>query len=246
MREVHAVICREARYCAPGHVLVVVQLRIEEALLGIGNLPGNIELAHHRDRWGAVRSLMVIGRTMPPSSTIARMTEALTGTAMPERGYRRAPAWRELADGAPEACEAWAYPDPVGEALRWQACEAEVVQIIGRARGAEPRGGVGADRPAAAPAGSALELSPADRMLAAQWGDPGERRRCRGCLSRAVGEPGCCQETFRTCECPQPLMVATIRRGKPGQSWCRWTTGGQGRVGQLRRLGSTQASCPRG
>jgi putative DNA primase/helicase len=182
MREVHAIICREARYYAPGRVLVVVQLRIVEALLDIGNLPGNIELAHHngirgRDGWGDVCSLMVIGRTMPPSSTIARMTEALTGTAMPERGYNRAPAWRELAHGTPEACEAWAYPDPIGEALRWQACEAEVVQIIGRARGVNRTASnpvevlVLTDLPLPLPVEpiqmSALELSLADRMLAA-------------------------------------------------------------------------------
>jgi putative DNA primase/helicase len=54
---------------------------------------------------------------------------------MPVQTYEPATAWRELATGQPQACTPLAYPDPISEALRWQACEAEVVQIIGRARG---------------------------------------------------------------------------------------------------------------
>jgi len=81
-----------------------------------------------------VAALIVVGRTMPPSAAIARMCEALTGQAMPSRRYERGTAWRELGKGVAQRCEAWQYPDPVGEALRWQACEAEVMQIIGRAR----------------------------------------------------------------------------------------------------------------
>jgi hypothetical protein len=72
MREVHAIICREARYYAAGRLLVVVQLRIEEALRDIGNLPGNIELAHHngirgRDGWGDVRGGWLHRDSVSPS-----------------------------------------------------------------------------------------------------------------------------------------------------------------------------------
>jgi putative DNA primase/helicase len=145
LRDLHAIVCRAARRHA-GRVLVVAQERIEEALQAAGNLPRNIEWGHHngvrgRDVWGpngkdgGVATLIVVGRTMPPSTAIARMGEALTGQAMPARQYERGMAWRELADGSAQRCEAMRYPDPVGEALRWQACEAEVMQIIGRARG---------------------------------------------------------------------------------------------------------------
>jgi putative DNA primase/helicase len=145
LRDLHAIICRTARHYR-GRVLVVAQARIEEALQAAGNLPGNIEWGHHngvrgRDVWGpngkdgGVSLLIVVGRTMPPSTTIARMGEALTGQAMPAQQYERGTAWRELADSTTQRCEAMRYPDPVGEALRWQACEAEVMQIIGRARG---------------------------------------------------------------------------------------------------------------
>jgi putative DNA primase/helicase len=187
LRDLHAIICREARRYS-GRVLVVAQERIETALQALGNLPANIELGHHnalrgRDIWGpngkdsGVSALVVIGRTLPPSNAIARMGEALTGVAMPTRGYERATAWRELADGSAMACEAQRYPDAIGEALRWQACEAEVVQIIGRARGVNrgPGNPVGVlaltDVPLPLPVEvipvAALDPSPDDLMLAA-------------------------------------------------------------------------------
>ena len=173
---------------APGRVLVVAQERIEEALQAAGNLPGNIEWGHHngvrgRDVWGpngkdgGVALLIVVGRTMPPSTAIARMGEALTGQAMPARQYERGTAWRELADGSARRCEAMRYPDPVGEALRWQACEAEVMQIIGRARGVNRSADnpvdvlVLTDTPLPLPvtliSAATLDPSPDDLMLAA-------------------------------------------------------------------------------
>jgi putative DNA primase/helicase len=186
-RDLHAIVCQAARRRA-GRVLVVAQERIEEALQAAGNLPGNIEWGHHngvrgRDVWGpngkdgGVATLIVVGRTMPPSTAIARMGEALTGQAMPARQYERGTAWRELADGSARRCEAMRYPDPVGEALRWQACEAEVMQIIGRARGVNrgPDNPVGVlvltDTPLPLPvtliSAATLDPSPADLMLAA-------------------------------------------------------------------------------
>ncbi len=75
LRDVHAIICREARRYA-GRVLVVVQQDVERALPGIGPLPRNVELAHHnavegKDHWGpgpgrdGVVALIVVGRTAP-------------------------------------------------------------------------------------------------------------------------------------------------------------------------------------
>ena len=69
------------------------------------------------------------------------------------------------------------YPDPVCEALRWQACEAEVMQIIGRARGVNrsPDNPVDVlvltDTPLPLPvtliSAATLDPSPSDLMLAA-------------------------------------------------------------------------------
>ena len=112
LRDIHAVICREGRRFAPGWVLVVAQKRIEERLRALGNIPGNVELAHHNairgiDRWGAVRAVVVVGRTLPPSTTIARMAEALTGVAQHSTNYERGETARELADGTMQAAEWW-------------------------------------------------------------------------------------------------------------------------------------------
>ena len=47
LHELRAILVREARRYAPGRVLVVLQKRIKEALAELGNLPPNVELAHH-------------------------------------------------------------------------------------------------------------------------------------------------------------------------------------------------------
>jgi len=149
LRRVHAIIVREARRYAPFRVLVVCQKSIKEALHRFGMIPNNVELAHHnavagRDEWGpqldreGVRALIVVGRTMPAVGSVNRLAEALTGVAInrPEGGwYARGDAVREMADGVAVATEAERHPDPIAEAIRWQICEGELVQIIGRPRG---------------------------------------------------------------------------------------------------------------
>ena len=61
----------------------------------------------------------------------------MTGAAVdPLRGwYPRVVVSRELADGGAIEAEADRHPDPIAEAIRWQICEGELLQIIGRARG---------------------------------------------------------------------------------------------------------------
>ena len=131
----------EARRVAPGRVLVVLQKRVEAALLELGALPPNVETAHHnaiagRDEWGDVALLVLVGRTLPGPGAITRDAEALTGAALPllTGWYDRADAIRETVDGG-ELTEADRHPDPLAEAIRWQICEGELVQIIGRGRG---------------------------------------------------------------------------------------------------------------
>ena len=148
LRRLHAIIVREARGYAPERVLVVCQKAIKEALHHLG-VPNNVELAHHnavagRDEWGpqpdrdGVRALIVVGRTMPAVGSVNRLAEALTGVAVnrPEGNwYARGDAVREMVDGVAVATEAERHPDPIAEAIRWQICEGEIVQIIGRPRG---------------------------------------------------------------------------------------------------------------
>jgi putative DNA primase/helicase len=148
LRDVHAIICREARRYA-GRVLVVVQQEIEEALPGIGrSLPRNVELAHHnavegKDQWGpgpdrdGVEALIVVGRTAPSPVEVEKMAEALTGVAIERHQgwYPKASTAREMADGTFRPAESDRHPDAVAEAIRWQIAEGQLVQIIGRARG---------------------------------------------------------------------------------------------------------------
>ena len=134
-----------------GNLLVVTQKRIEEALLAMGLMPANVIFAHHngiagRDEWttadgntikGAdLAGLMLVGRTIPAPGSVGALAEALSGSHVPllERWYQRTDATRETLAGA-ELAEADRHPDPLAEAIRWQICEGELVQIIGRGRG---------------------------------------------------------------------------------------------------------------
>ena len=148
LRDVHATICREARRHAPGRVLVVAQLATEEALRSLGQLPANVELAHHnavagRDEWGAgpgragISLLIVVGRTAPPPAAVERMAEALTGAAIAPllAWYDTADLVREMADGSAVSTQADRHPHLIAHAIQWQIAEGELVQIIGRARG---------------------------------------------------------------------------------------------------------------
>lgn len=148
LHDLRAILIRQARRYAPGRVLIVLQKRVKEALTDLGSLPPNVELAHHnnvagRDEWGpqpgrpGVCALIVVGRTQPPPSAIKRIAEALTGQAASKLAdwYERCDAVREMADGSAMQAEAERHPDSLAENIRWQTCEGELVQIIGRARG---------------------------------------------------------------------------------------------------------------
>lgn len=147
LRKLHATLHRVARAYAPAPVLIVVQKAIAEALADLPPLPSNIErdpdtglLPWHNsvrgiDRWGHVRAVVVVGRTLPSSSDATRAAEALTGCAIPFADYERATVAREMGDGTMASAEARRHPHPLAEAWRWQVCEGEVVQIIGRGRG---------------------------------------------------------------------------------------------------------------
>ena len=184
MDAVHAILCREARL-TNGRVLVVAQLDAEAEIKNRGMLPVNVVTAHHnaiagRDEWRDVTALIVIGRTAAPPAAVQRQAEAMTGEAIePVQGwYATAPAAREMTDGTWRAARADRHPHAIAEAMRWHAAEGELIQIIGRARGA--------DRTAANPvhvlmmvntvipipierliAVEDLAPSPVDRMLAA-------------------------------------------------------------------------------
>jgi putative DNA primase/helicase len=142
LREVHALLASVGRTYAPKRVLVVVQKAIEEELPKLGKLPPNVELAHHnavegRDGWKDVPAQVVVGRTAPSPANVEDLAEALTGSAVLrlDGWYPRACVTREMADGGVLEAEGDRHADAIAEAVRWQICEGQLVQIIGRARG---------------------------------------------------------------------------------------------------------------
>lgn len=192
MEEIHAIVCREARAVAPGRALAVLQKDAEEDLKKRGNLPRNLETAHHnavrgRDEWKDVAKLIVVGRTAPSPAAVERQAEALTGAAIPpiKDLYPQGKGWYPLTDtlwgltgGKCRAAQVDRHPHPVAEAIRWSVTEAELIQIIGRARGADRTAANAVDvlvmcnTPLPMPvarliAAADLAPSPADMMMAA-------------------------------------------------------------------------------
>jgi putative DNA primase/helicase len=127
--------------------LVIAQKAVAEWLKASG-LPAGVAVEHFNnvaglDRYKGVRLLITIGRTLPDVLAVEANAGALTGlepikTQQPEKGPRwfdRVTRGIRCAGGKAVAVYGDQHPDPVGEAVRWQICEGELLQAIGRARG---------------------------------------------------------------------------------------------------------------
>lgn len=124
-------------------LLVIAQKAAADWLRGSG-LPAGVSVEHFNnvaglDQYKAVRGLMVIGRTIPSPAAVEALAGAISGK---EPTLIRKGSWYEKAvrgirsrAGCPVGMEADAHPDAVAEACRWQICEGELIQAIGRARG---------------------------------------------------------------------------------------------------------------
>jgi putative DNA primase/helicase len=141
MRDVAAILDREARQSPSGGTLIIANKAVEDALPMVWKMPSGVGTAHFndiagRDGWRSVGSLITIGSTNPPPAAVERLAEALTGEHVPPLPgwYERHTVTRDTTDG-PVQTEAERHPHPTAEAIRWQIKEGEVVQAIGRARG---------------------------------------------------------------------------------------------------------------
>ena len=127
--------------------LVVAQKDFADWLRKEG-LPATISVEHLNaieglDQYKAARCVVVIGRTMPPPESVEAMAGALTGAEpalAPVRAngsswYPKVTRHVRLKEGIAHPVECEEHSDPVAEAVRWQICEGELVQAIGRARG---------------------------------------------------------------------------------------------------------------
>jgi putative DNA primase/helicase len=124
-----------------GKTMVIVQQKAADRLMEIG-LPDGITLRHFNNLTGMndggdVRLLIVAGRTMPDPRSVELIAGTITGV-MPIEASRTgngSPWYDKLVQHVGNVCfDAYQHPDPVAEIVRWQICEAEVMQAIGRAR----------------------------------------------------------------------------------------------------------------
>ncbi len=140
-RKVRAFILKMERLFG-GMVLVIGN---KATVMALG-LPSHIETAWFnnlagRDEWKRARVVIVIGRPQPPPAAVEQQAGALTGHAPKSLGegwYQRADGFRLVREGdgvRQIAGETDRHPDPMVERLRWQSCEAEILQAIGRGRG---------------------------------------------------------------------------------------------------------------
>jgi hypothetical protein len=125
--------------------LVVCQEKVEEWLAE--RLPTSIRLAHFNDIAGLddyknARLLILAGRTQPGPEAVEALAGALTG-AQPAmvvadaRGFAWYPQIERgirMADGRGIAVQGDRHPDAAAEDIRWQICEAELIQALGRGR----------------------------------------------------------------------------------------------------------------
>ena len=101
--------------------------------------------------WSDVDLLIAIGRTEPSPRPVERIARAVFGADVAEVPpdetgdvrYPRVARGIRMRDGTGRKVEGNQHPDPRVEAVRWQICEAELIQAIGRGRGVNR----GADNP---------------------------------------------------------------------------------------------------
>jgi hypothetical protein len=137
--------------------LLVICQKDVEAWLREAGLPDGIAVEHFNaisglDEHKHVRSLILVGRTIPAPERVEAIAGALTGVQpvkmppaeegkpSPEEGkpspwYDRVTRGIRMVDGTGIAVETDQHPDPMAESVRYQICEAELMQALGRARG---------------------------------------------------------------------------------------------------------------
>lgn len=136
---------KQAALAFPRIVAVVGQKELIKRLKAEG-LPPNVETGNFGalaglNQWERAAGLICIGRMLPPSVGMEWAAGVITGepalVAKDENGkarYERVTGGIRLADGSAVAVETYRHPDPVAEALRWQSCEGELIQAVGRLR----------------------------------------------------------------------------------------------------------------
>ncbi|TXN42921.1 DNA-primase RepB domain-containing protein [Methylobacterium sp. WL7] len=147
-RDVLRYIQVRAAMAAPGQVGVICTKKLRRKLETAG-LPRNVDILHFGalaglDGWKDHCGAIIIGRQMPGPLAFEPQAGALFGAAIrrcppplpPARmtWYPRVLGGLRMADGSAVRVEHERHPDPWVEVLRWQGCEAQILQAIGRFR----------------------------------------------------------------------------------------------------------------
>lgn len=127
---------------AGGRWLIVTNKDAEDEIRGRGPLPPYLALGHFNglrgiDEHKGVRGLVVIGRPMPPPNAVERLAGILTGRAVKPLGswYPTRSTTIRGRDGSAATVDAVQHPDELAERIRASITQAELLQVIGRARG---------------------------------------------------------------------------------------------------------------
>jgi putative DNA primase/helicase len=138
----------------PGRALLIGNAALEAKLEADGlRLPrvdhGHFNALRGRDAWRDCRLAVIAGRTAPPPQAVELIAGAISGRACEVRveagaWYARETAPLVIGGEVVGETPRDRHPDPLAEAIRWQACEAELLQAAGRLRAV----GRNADRPA--------------------------------------------------------------------------------------------------
>jgi hypothetical protein len=132
----------ESRAAGFQRVLVLCQMGLEERLRE--RMPENVQISHFNavrglDRWKDVDCLIMIGRTQPPPKEVEMQAEVIfdeVPNGLDGAYYPKKDAGLTITENAKGNCVQMEYhPDNNSEVMRWLACEAELIQCVGRARG---------------------------------------------------------------------------------------------------------------
>lgn len=127
---------------AGGAWLTVTNEDAETAIKALGPIPPYMALGHFNglrgiDEHRGVRGLVVIGRPLPPPGAVERLAGILTGRAVKPLGswYPTSSTTIRGRDGSAATVDAVQHPDELAERIRASITQAELLQVIGRARG---------------------------------------------------------------------------------------------------------------
>ena len=144
-RRLYAAVLMKALQYGGADVGVIVYKSTKEWIQKNCFVPEWLKLVHWGDVTGTntlqrVRALFVIGRPLAAPEDVARQGEALFGAYIPQRAYAvqrkqgRIPIVPDDAGNNAILVDVQEHPDPMGERLRRQITEGNIIQAIGRAR----------------------------------------------------------------------------------------------------------------